>query len=195
MVTLEDNSRMGGAGASPQWKVGDRAWPGAPIVTLPEMNGGLKFEASVEEADRGQLRPDQEVSVRVDAVSDKDFTGKLSEISPLTKPDFSTWPPPQNFIASVALASADARLRPGLSATARVTLERLPNAIIVPAEAVFMRSGRNVVYVQHGNTFEERAIEVQRRTREKVAVAHGLEAGEKVATRDPFANQQEGGGQ
>jgi len=190
LVTLEENGRMGGAGASPQWKVGDRAWPGAPMVTLPEMAGGLKFEASVEESDRGQLRPAQDVSLRVDAVADKEFSGKLSEISPLTKPDFSTWPPPQNFIASIALTSSDARLRPGMSATARVSLERIPNAIIVPAEAVFLRSGRNVVYVQHGTTFEERPIEVVRRTREKVAISSGIEPGEKVATRDPFASEE-----
>jgi multidrug efflux pump subunit AcrA (membrane-fusion protein) len=190
MATLEDNNRMGGAGASPQWKVGDRAWPGAPMVALPEMNGGLKFEAAVEESDRGQLRPGQDVSMRVDAVPDKDLSGKLNDISPLTKPDFSTWPPPQNFIAGITVTSSDARLRPGMSATARVSLERIPNAIIVPAEAVFMRSGRNVVYVQHGSTFEERPVEVARRTREKVAIASGVEPGDKVATRDPFASEE-----
>ena len=80
-----------------------------------------------------------------------------------------------------------------MSATARVSLERIPDAVIVPAEAVFMRSGRNVVYVQHGNSFDERPIEVARRNREKVAIAHGVQPGDKVATRDPFAGQQEGG--
>jgi multidrug efflux pump subunit AcrA (membrane-fusion protein) len=77
-----------------------------------------------------------------------------------------------------------------MSATARVSLERIPNALIVPAEAVFLRSGRNVVYVQHGAAFEERPIEVTRRTREKVAIASGVEPGEKVATRDPFAAEE-----
>jgi HlyD family secretion protein len=194
MATVEENSRFGGAAASPQWRVGDRAWPGAPIITLPEMAGGLKFEASVEESDRGQLRSGQAVTVRVDAVPGQDFAGTLSDISPLTKPDFSTWPPPQNFIAGVALASGDPRLRAGMSATARVSLERIADAILVPAEAVFMRSGRNVVYVQRGNTFDERPVEVARRNREKVAIAIGVVPGDKVATRDPFAGEQEGGG-
>lgn len=192
MVTVEENGRMGGPSSAPQWKIGDRAWPGAPIVTLPEMTGGLKFEAAVEESDRGQLRPGQQVTVRVDAVPGQDFAGNLSEISPLTKPDFSTWPPPQNFIAGISLSSTDPRLRPGMSATARVSLEHIASAIIVPAEAVFMRSGRNVVYVQHGRTFEERQVEVARRNREKVAIARGIEPGEKVATRDPFATEEGG---
>lgn len=192
MVTLEENFRMGNNGAAPQFKVGDKAWPGAPIVTLPEMNGGLKFEASVEESDRGQLRMGQEVSVHVDAVPDRDFPGKLSEMSPLTKPDFSTWPPPQNFVGEIAITASDARLRPGMSASGRVTLERIPDAIIVPAEAVFLRSGRNVVYVQHGTQFEERPVEVLRRTREKIAIAQGVTAGEKIATRDPFATEEGG---
>lgn len=194
MVTLEDNNRMSGAGISPQWKVGDRAWTGAPIVTLPEMSGGLKFEAPVEESDRGQLRLEQEATVRVDAVSGKEFAAKLAELSPLTKPDYSTWPPPQNFVIGIDLTSGDPRLRAGMSATARVTLERIPGALIVPAEAVFLRSGRNVVYVQHAGTFEERPIEISRRNREKVAVARGVEPGEKVATRDPFAGEQESAG-
>ncbi|MBV8205320.1 MAG: efflux RND transporter periplasmic adaptor subunit [Acidobacteria bacterium] len=195
MVTLENNTRMGNGGMSPQWKVGDRAWAGAQMVALPDLGGGLRFEAAVEESDRGQLRDGQEAVLRVDAVSGADFAGKLSGISPLTKPDFTTWPPPQNFIATIELVSNDARLRPGMSATARVTLERMPNTIIVPAEAVFLRSGRNVVFVQHGSAFDERTIEVARRNREKVAIARGVSPGEKVATRDPFAGGPEGAAQ
>jgi hypothetical protein len=50
---------------------------------------------------------------------------------------------------------------------------------------MFQKSGQNVVYVWHGGQFEERVIDVGRRSGEKIMVAKGLSAGEQVALKDP----------
>lgn len=191
MVAILPNfrSRMFfGGGGPPEFREGDRAWPGAGVAELPDL-ATVRVNGRVEEADRGRVKDGQDATVRIDALPDKSLTGRVAAISPLTKPDFSSWPPQKNFDLAIQLDQSDARLRPGMSATARIAVERLPNSIVIPAEAVFNRGGRSVVYVEgrkgFSKQFEERSIEVARRGLTRVAVARGLKLGERVALRDP----------
>ncbi len=193
MVSLLQNWRGGGMfGQAPEWRQGDRAWPGAGIAELPDLNT-MRVSAQIEEADRGRLRPGQSVEVRVDAVPDKQFSGRVEEISTLARLDFSSWPPPKNFTLLVQLGESEARLRPGMSASARVITDKLRDSILIPAEAVFYKAGRIVVYVFRGSEFEERPITVARRNASQVQVARGVQPGERVATRDPSLFQPPAG--
>ena len=192
MATLLQNWRAGGFGGNaPEWKQGDRAWPGAGILELPDLST-IRITARIDESDRGRVRPGQPVSVRVDAVPDKELTGRVTEISPLAKMDFSGWPPTKNFDLAIQLDQADPRLRPGMSATARVAVDSLPDSILVPADAVFQKRGRSVVYRLRGAGFEEREIVISRRNNEQVAVSRGLTAGDRVARKDPTIEEKAG---
>ncbi len=125
--------------------------------------------------------------MRVDAVPDKEFPARVVEISPLAKLDFSGWPFPRNFDVSAQLDQGDTRVRPGMSATARVAVEKLPASILIPPEATFQKLGKTVAYVLSGSNFQEREILVAKRSESQVAVARGLKAGERVALKDPTA--------
>jgi HlyD family secretion protein len=65
----------------------------------------------------------------------------------------------------------------------------VPNAITIPAQAMFQKSGQNVAYVWRGTEFEERNIEVGRKSGDRIMVARGVNAGEQVALRDPSAKE------
>jgi multidrug efflux pump subunit AcrA (membrane-fusion protein) len=182
-------SRFGFSGASPpEFKEGDRAWPGAAIAEIPDLST-VRVNGRVEEIDRGRVKLGQEASVRVDALPDRELTGRVADISPLAKPDFSGWPPTKNFDLAIQLDQTDSRLRPGMSATARVAVERIPDSLLVPAEAVFTKGGRTVVYVEvrrgFRRQFEEREVQIARRGLSQLSIARGLQPGERVATKDP----------
>jgi multidrug efflux pump subunit AcrA (membrane-fusion protein) len=128
----------------------------------------------------------QTTSVRVDAVPDKELFGRVTDISTIAKMDFSSgWPPKKSFDLIIQLDQTDARLRPGMSATIRVAVDKIPNSTLIPVKAVFSKQGRTLAYVLHGAAFEERAIAVSRRSTEEVVVTKGLASGEKVALKDP----------
>jgi RND family efflux transporter MFP subunit len=190
MVTLKQNFRAGSPfGGAPEWHVGDRAFSGAAIIELPDLTT-LRVNAQVDETERGRIKPGQQVSIRVDAAPDREFKGTVVDISPLTKPDFSTFPPTKNFAMTVKLDSSDARLRPGMSASLRVAVEKVADSLILPAEAIFQKSGRSVAYVLRNGNYEERTLTVTRRGSGQVVVSGGVNAGDKVATRDPLAEVQ-----
>ena len=142
--------------AAPEFRRGDRAWFGAPIAELPDLTA-VQMTARVDEADRGRVQTGSGVRVRVDAVPDSELTGTLKDISVVAKPDFTTWPPVRNFDLVVSLSDSDPRLRSGMSASARVELDRLPNVLVVPTGAVFQRGAATVVYVVNRGALESRA--------------------------------------
>ena len=172
-------------GGSTPFKPGDRAWPGAAIAELPDATS-LKISARVEEAERGQLKASQTVTVRVDAVPDRSFDGRVEAISPTASLDFNAgWPFPRDFSVDVSLAESDPRLAPGMSATVRVAVAKIPDGIVIPATALFRKAGRTVTYVRRGSKFEENAVEVARQSGDEILIAKGLKPGEQLAAKDP----------
>lgn len=172
-------------GSPTPFKPGDRAWPGAAIAELPDVTS-LKISARVEEAERGQLKVAQTVSVRVDAVPDRGFEGRIDSISPTASLDFNAgWPIPRNFLVDVSLAESDSRLAPGMGATVRVAVAKIPDGIVILATALFRKAGQTVAYVRHGSKFEETSVEVVRRSGDEVLIAKGLQPGQQLALRDP----------
>jgi HlyD family secretion protein len=171
------------------FKPGERAWPGAPIAELPDVSS-LRVSARADETERGRLALQESVSAQLDAIPDRQFTGKIEQISTIATIDFSAgWPIPRNFNLEIALDQADARLKPGMTAQLTVVLDRVPNAIAIPVQASFQKSGQTVAYVWAGSKFEERVIDVSSRNRDRVLVAKGLSPGDRVAMQDPSVKE------
>jgi HlyD family secretion protein len=167
------------------FKSGDQVWPGADIAQLPDPSS-LYVVARVDEAERGRLAEDQRAVVRAEALPDRELAGHVSEISRLAKADFSAgFPPPRNFDLAVTLKDQDPRLRPGVTVTLRVAIDRLPDAVTLPARAVFERDGEEIVYVVKSGRAERRRVQIERRNGERAAVRNGVEPGELVALADP----------
>ena len=190
VVNIMPNYRSGSMfGGEVEFREGDRAWAGAQVVELPDLSS-IHLEAHLDESDRGRLKVGQVATVKIEAVPGKEFAASVDLISVLAKVDFSQgWPPPKNFDLGLVLKEPDPKIRPGMTATARIGIERVPGVLIAPSEAVFQHDGRPVVYRLNGSMFDERRIEVSRRGREQVAIASGVATGDKLATRRPEPGQ------
>jgi RND family efflux transporter MFP subunit len=186
MVSLLPNFRAGGpmSRTAPEFRRGDRAWSGAAIAELPDLTT-VRMALRVDEADRSRLAAGTPVRVRVDAVPDRELAGEISEISVVATPDFSSFPPARNFDAIVTLTGTDPRLRSGMSASARIELDRIEGALIVPATAVLAEPGGHYVFVVTDRSIERRAVKIMRQGRERIALESGVAAGERVTVRPP----------
>ena len=72
-------------------------------------------------------------------------------------------------------------------------MERLADALVVPAEAVSLVDGRPTVYRLRGSRFEPVVIQVARRGREQVVIASGVVPGDRLAATKPPADAIAGG--
>jgi HlyD family secretion protein len=171
------------------YRPGDRAWPGAAIAELPDATT-LRISARVDETERGRLAAKQSVTVQLNAIPDRQFTGHIEQIGAIASLDFSGgWPITRNFILEIVLDQTDSRFKPGITGQVTVIVDRVQDATTIPVQAMFQKSGRNVAYVWRGAQFEERAIDIGRRSGDKIMVAKGVNAGDQVALRDPTAKE------
>jgi multidrug efflux pump subunit AcrA (membrane-fusion protein) len=78
-------------------------------------------------------------------------------------------------------------LRPGLLADVEITVEKIPNAIHIPAQAIFEKDGKPSVWVETGHRFQQRSVKLARRSENIMVIAEGLKPGEVIALGDPNA--------
>ncbi|HEY1903354.1 MAG TPA: HlyD family efflux transporter periplasmic adaptor subunit [Terracidiphilus sp.] len=176
-------------GGEAPFKAGERAWPGTPIAELPDA-ATMRIAARVDETERGRLAVAQPVTLQLDAIADRQFTGKIERIGTIATSDFSAgWPIPRNFDLQISCDQSDPRLKPGMTVQITVITDRVPNAITIPAQASFLKSGQTVAYVWNGSAFRERAIQIERRSRDRILISSGLEQGDLVALQDPSGKE------
>jgi HlyD family secretion protein len=189
MVNVLPNYRSGQMfGGEQEFRQGDRAWPGAAIIELPDLSS-VHLEARLDETDRGKLRVGQDAAIRIEAVPGREFKARIHRISVLARPDFSSgWPPTRNFDLGLVLIEIDPKIRPGMSAVARIATDRVSDVTLLPAEAIFQKDGYPVVYRLEGSEFGEQRVEVARRGREQAIITSGVAPGDRVATRRPSSD-------
>ncbi|HVN21562.1 MAG TPA: efflux RND transporter periplasmic adaptor subunit [Dongiaceae bacterium] len=186
--TISLLQHWGGSGMV-TYRPGDRAWPGAAMAELPDATT-LRITARVDETERGRLAPNQPVTVQLNAIPDRQFTGHIERISEIASLDFTSgWPLTRNFTLEVGLDQSDSRFKQGITGDVTVVVDKVANAIIMPAQALFQKSGQNVAYVWHRGEFEEKIVEIGRRSGDKIMVAKGVVAGDQVALKDPTLKQ------
>ncbi len=189
VVVYLPNYSQGWMNAKP-FKVGDQVWPGGVIAEIPDL-ATLEMEGKVEEIDRGKMALEQQVRIRVDSLPESTFDAKLTQMSPLTEMGFE-WPPTRSFRGFAHIAQPDPRLRPGMNGRMDVILSKLPDALSVPAKALFTRRGKPIVYVERAGGYEAREVEVLARNPDEIAI-QGVPAGVKVALAEPVVDAKQQG--
>jgi RND family efflux transporter MFP subunit len=187
IVNILPNFRSGGSfgQAPPPFKEGDQAWTGAAIAEIPDLSE-MRIELKMEEVDRGKLKLGQHLKIRVDAIPEKDFNATLDWISPIAQLIYKGGGTSEKtFPARATLQNLDARLRPGMSATAEIIIERAPNVLLIPVRASFTQNGKPAVYLARGQKFETRVITVGKRNEEDIVVTGGVKEGDRVTLENP----------
>ena len=83
-------------------------------------------------------------------------------------------------------------LRPGLLADVEITVDKIPDAISVPNQAVFEKGDRRGRSAERGGwLFEERVVKLAKRSESVMVIAEGLKAGEIIALADPTAKKSD----
>lgn len=175
---------LGGGGQAPL-RVGDQVSSGRNLATIPDL-ASMLIDASVEEIDRGRIHVGDEVIVRVDALPELSVETTLERISPLA--EYANNGSGRTFHAQALLGeNVDARIRPGMNGSMDIVTERIPDAMIIPAQALFTRDGKPAVYVAGGESFRPVGVVVLARNVNEIAV-EGIHADARVTLVDPFAS-------
>ena len=115
--------------------------------------------------------------VRHYAFKDESFAGEVIRLSPTLDPDKHT------FRAEVSVANAGGLLRPGMFVEVIVVVERRPDVVVVPRDAVSNRGGKTVVFVLDGQRVSRRDVRLGLGDDHKIQVLDGIATGDRIAVR------------
>jgi HlyD family secretion protein len=190
VVSVMYNWQMSSSTAT-EFRAGDKTYAGAQILELPDLSSVL-LTARLDESDRGVLQAGQAATIHLDAIPDRDYHASVTDVSLLARVDYSSWPPVKNFDLRLTFTDADVRLRPGMSAVARIAVGHLPDMLLVPTEAVFLVDGRALVYrlSADGRAADPIVVDVVKRNKVQTAVKGPLTAGDKVTLTRPDAGEK-----
>jgi HlyD family secretion protein len=105
------------------------------LFTIAEDLTKMQIDTSVDEADIGNVKVNQEVRFNVDAYPDTNFSGKVSAIrnAPATVQNVVTYD------VVVHLSNADLKLKPGMTANVSIVTARRKGVLVVPNSALRFR--------------------------------------------------------
>jgi membrane fusion protein (multidrug efflux system) len=113
---------------------------GSPIVTIADVTS-LLSKATVGEAQVKELSLGTTVGMKVNALGDKMFAGKITRISPAASL------PSRTFTAEVTVANTDGLLRAGMFAKVEIPGLVHKNALAIPEGALVLREDQKTVFV------------------------------------------------
>jgi RND family efflux transporter MFP subunit len=162
---------------------GDQPWPGMPLISLPDLSA-MQTEVSVNEMDISKVRKGQAVLVIPDAFPDKIFHGTISSVSQIGRQK-GQGSNVKVFDIVIEIKETDAVLKPGITTTNKIVVDKLKNVVSIPIISVIEEGAKTYAFVGEGSSFEKREVTLGARNDNFVVVKKGVTAGEQVALRNP----------
>lgn len=155
--------------------VGDFVQSGKDIVNLEAIDT-LKLDFRVPEMFLSAVKIGQTLKVAVDAFSGRSFDGQVYAIDPLVDVNGRA------VVVRARVANPDGALRPGLFARVALTLTVVPDAVLIPEQAIVAFGKEQFVFkVADGKVAQTKVVLGERRNAE-VEITQGLKAGDVVVT-------------
>jgi RND family efflux transporter MFP subunit len=158
-------------------KEGYKARHGEAILSIPDLSR-VQIQLYVNEVDRSQVLPGQPAEIVLDAFPKIVFHGKVQGVSRLAQ-NVRGNSKLKGFVVLINIEESDSRLKPGMSAKARIVLDSLKNVMTVPLGVVHEINGKPVVF-RRGKT-KPSLVTLGSRNDSRVVVLKGLKAGMKLA--------------
>lgn len=126
---------------------------GTVLLTVADMSI-IEAEVEVDETDIPFVQLGQIAKIKIDAIPDKSFSGKVTEIgnSPIQTAGTGTTRTATNFKVTVQIDQQIPDVRPGFTCTAEITTATRKQAVAVPIQAMTVRE---LLYDAQGNVVHE----------------------------------------
>ncbi len=152
---------------------GDVVVPGSSIMLLVAPKQ-LWVSAWVDEIAIDSLEAGQPARIVFRSEPDREYAGRVARVG------FEVDPETREFLVDVAIDALPPRWALGQRAEVYITTKSLDDAIAVPGACLTARAGEPGVFVLVDDRARWRTCEIGARTRDRVEILSGVEAGDRV---------------
>lgn len=150
----------------------------APLFQIADFSA-VRAELNVFPRDRGRLRPGQSVRVKA-ADGAQEASGVIDFVSPLGTGTGQT------VVVRVQLDNKDSAWTPGQFIEGSVTISATELPVVIRRDALQTFRDWDVAFVNVGDTYEFRPLELGRSDGERVEIISGLKAGDTYVTANSY---------
>ena len=172
------NTRWRQDGQMADVQEGDQVNAGFPILRVVDPSK-MEVRARVNQTDLPSLKVGMPVKVRLDAYPALVFSGRVDRFSAIAGTSGLS-SKVRYFAAFFTIQGTDPKLLPDLSAAVDVELERVPNALVLPRDAVFTENNQAFVRVRKGLGWEKRPVKTAKFSDYEVVIESGLQPADVV---------------
>lgn len=159
---------------------------GTEVLTIADLNRMI-INAHVNQADVSRLSVGLKVDIQVEAIAGLVVEGTVERIAPQATIVNGI----KGFSARILLNEIDPRIQPGMTANIKIPVQSAAGVTAVPLGAVFteyneqLKKQERFVYVQNGDTFERRLVQIGVADYFFAEILSGLNSGETVSLEQP----------
>ena len=170
---------------------GDIAQPALPLCKIVAMDP-IRLELGITEKDLLAVREGMDAELRVSAVPDKVFTGKIVRMLPIVDKATRTNEARVEIDNPVDDMLGMPLLKPGMYGRVDVVVERKSNCVAAPSRALMVGTyvsadERKVFVVDKKNMAHERVVKIGVQNGDWVEIVDGINAKERVVTRGQYS--------
>ncbi len=166
-----------------KWAVNDQSYSGRNLIGLPDLRL-MKANVEINEVDISKIEMDQKAIIKLDAFPDKVFPGIINDVATLARlknRDSKV----KVFDVAIRLDENKEKLMPGMTVSCEIIMQKIPDALSIPLEALFMVDGKNIVYLKNGSGYKMTVVTPGVSNDNFVIITDGLSEDDVVALSDP----------
>ena len=118
--------------------IGIQNQPGTVLMTVSDLSE-LNAEVKVAEADVLRVAVGQEATVTLEALPDRSFRGRVTEVGASALPQLTAGAAAREFRVEIRLLEPAAGMRPGLTCDAEILVGEQRDVVVVPLQSVVIR--------------------------------------------------------
>ncbi|MGB1925485.1 MAG: efflux RND transporter periplasmic adaptor subunit [Rubripirellula sp.] len=151
------------------------------IINLPDPSK-MKVIAKVHESRIGFISKGQVAELRLDSLPDSPLTGEVVEVSEYPLPPISAYMSHvKEYEVAIQIEDPPLDLRPGMTAEAKILVEKLDDVLQLPIECVQQRNQKFYCAVRsESGVIDTRELQIGKSNETSLVVESGLNEGEEV---------------
>lgn len=149
-----------------------------PVVAeLPDFSA-MESLTYINEVDIQKIRTGQTVEIGLDAVRDKELTGIVTSVANIgeQRPNSHS----KVFEVKIEINEPDTTLRPAMTTSNDILIEKIPDALFVPLESVHIYDGDHFVFKRDGLHLAMQQVIMGSTNENSVVILEGLAEGDQV---------------
>ncbi|MBN2291765.1 MAG: efflux RND transporter periplasmic adaptor subunit [Pirellulales bacterium] len=149
------------------------------IIRLPDPQK-MQVAAKINEAKVTHVKEGMPVTIRLDAYPGREFKGVVEKVNEY--PAAAAWwaGSVKEYEAFIKILGSPKGLKPGLTASVWIQVERLPDVIQVPVQSVFEHGKKHYCVVRKNNEWQAQEVEIGSTNDKTVVIKNGLEPGMQI---------------